>query len=121
MDFTKFNKAKHIDWGLNTENFPFKKLSELANEKIEVVKVRGFYICNTKFGKQANMITDTAIVNVPSSLTETIELILNDDDTINAIKNGECYVRIRKYRSLIYNKDFYTFDFIPESDAYTEN
>lgn len=121
MNFTQFNKMNRIDWGVKTENLPFKKLSELANEKIEVVKVRGFYLCNTKFGKQANMITDSAVVNVPKSLTDTIESILNDSEAINAIKNGECYIRIRKYHSITYNKDCYSFDFISESDVYTEN
>ena len=121
MDFTKFNKSNRIEWGIKTENLPFKKLSELASEKIEVVKVRGFYLTNTKFGKQANMITDSSIVNCPMSLTDTIESILNDNDAINAIKNGECYVKIRMYHPKTYNKDCYTFDFVSESEVYTEN
>jgi len=121
MNFTQFNKTNRIDWGVKTENLPFKKLSELANENIEVVKIRGFYLCNTKFGKQANMIIDSAIVNVPKSMTDTIESILNDSEAINAIKNSECYARIRKYHSKTYNKDCYTFDFISESEVYTEN
>jgi hypothetical protein len=117
MKFTKFNKTNRIEWGISTENLPFKKLGDIFNEGVKLVKIRGFYLQNGRFGKQANAITDSCILNVPTHMTKTIEEILNDSEAIEAIKNGECWVSIHKYHSSTYNKDCYSFDFVEESDT----
>lgn len=117
MKFTKFNKTNRIDWGVSSEKLPYKKLGEVFNEGVKLVKIRGFYLLNGRFGKQANAITDSCILNVPKHMVETIEGILNDSEAVKAIKNGECWITIRKYHSTTYNKDCYSFDFVEESDT----
>ena len=121
MKFTKFNKTKRIDWGISTENLPFKKLENIFDEGIKFVKIRGFYLQNGRFGKQANAITDSCVLYVPAHMTETIEEILNDSEAVKAIKNGECWVSIYKYHSPNYNRDCYSFNFVEESDTIEEN
>lgn len=120
MEFTKFNKTNRIDWGVDSSNFPFRKIADVFGEGVRLVKIRGFYIQNGKFGKQANAITDSYILSLPTHATETIEQILNDSESIEAIKNGECWIRLYSYHSKTYNKDCFGFDFVDESEIVEE-
>lgn len=117
MKFTKFNKSNRIDWGVSTENLPFKKLGDVFNEGIKLVKIRGFYLQKGRFGKQAYAITDSCILHVPTHMTETIIEILNDLEAVESIKNGECWIRLYSYHSDTYNKECFGFDFVDESET----
>lgn len=117
MNFTKFNKTNRIEWNVDSSNFPFRKIADVYNEGIRLVKIRGFYVQNGKYGKQANAITDTYVMNLPTHATETIEQILDDMEAVEAIKRGECWIRLYSYHSKTYNRDCYGFDFVDESEA----
>lgn len=121
MKFTKFNKTNRIDWGIDSSNFPFRKIGDVLNEGVKLVKIRGFYIQNGKFGKQANGITDSYILNLPTHTTETIEQILDDSEAVESIKNGECWIRLHSYHSKTYNKECFGFDFVDESEVVEPN
>lgn len=121
MKFTKFNKTNHIDWNVNSSNFPFRKIADVYGEGVKLVKIRGFYVQEGKFGKQANAITDSYILNLPKHATETIEQILDDSEAVESIKNGECWIQLYPYHSKTYNKECFSFNFVDESEAVETN
>ena len=51
------------------------------------------------------------MLNLPGHKKEVISDMLKDVDCVNAIKNGECSLRLREYKSK-YGKTCYDFDFI---------
>lgn len=121
MKFTKFNKTNRIDWNVNFSNFPYRKIADVYSEGVKFVKIRGFYVQNGKFGKQANAITDSYILNLPKHATETIEQILDDSEAVESIKNGECWIQLYSYHSKTYNRECFSFNFVDESEAVESN
>lgn len=117
MNFGKYNKYTVIDWGVNTENLGYKKLAEYPENS--VFKVLGFFTIkdNLNGGNQAIAITKDTLLNLPKHKVEVIEQILTDEDSISAIKNGECYIKTTKYFTKKYNKDCYDFEFIDSADV----
>ena len=114
MDFTKRNKNtfEKIEWNVNTKDFTFKKLSDFYNQGIKVIQVFGFFFTKSEnYGLQPIAITKDCLVNLPKHKTETISDMLKNGDCVNAIKNGECSLKLREYKSN-YNKICYDFDFI---------
>ena len=114
MDFTKCNKNsfEKIEWNVNTTDFTFKKLSDFYNQGIKVIQVFGFFFTKSEnYGLQPIAITKDCLVNLPKHKTETISDMLKNADCVNAIKNGECSLKLREYKSN-YNKICYDFDFI---------
>lgn len=114
MDFTKCNKNnfQKIEWNVNTEGFTFRKLGDFFNQGIKTIQVFGFFfVKSNEFGLQPIAITNNCLVNLPKHKTEDISDMLKIDECVNAIKNGECSLKLRKYKSQ-YNKVCYDFDFI---------
>ena len=114
MDFTKCNKNnfEKIEWNVNTKDFTFKKLSDFYNQGIKVIQVFGFFFTKSEnYGLQPIAITKDCLLNLPKHKTEVISQILRNADCVNAIKNGECSLKLREYKSN-YNKICYDFDFI---------
>ena len=120
MDFTKCNKNtfEKIEWNVKTDGFTFKKLSDFY-EETNVVQVFGFFFTKSEnYGLQPIAITKDCLVNLPKHKTETISDMLKNADCVNAIKNGECSLKLREYKSK-YNKICYDFDFINTSKTET--
>ena len=114
MDFTKLNKNtfEKIEWNVNTNGFTFKKLSDFYNQGIKVVPVFGFFFTKSEeYGLQPVAIAENCLVNLPKHKKDTISDMLKNADCVNAIKNGECSLKLREYKSK-YNKICYDFDFI---------
>lgn len=114
MDFTKYNKNTFdkIEWNLNTKGFTFKKLSDFYNQGIETIQVFGFFFTKSEnYGLQPIAIAKDCLVNLPTHKKDVISEMLGNADCVSAIKNGECSLKVRKYKSK-YNKDCYDFDFI---------
>lgn len=114
MDFTKCNKNsfEKIEWNVNTEDFTFKKLSDFYNQGIKTIQIFGFFFIKSEnYGLQPIAITKDCLLNLPKHKTEIISGMLKDVDCVNAIKNGECSLKLREYKSN-YNKICYDFDFI---------
>ena len=114
MDFTKCNKNtfEKIEWNVNTKDFTFKKLSDFYNQGIRVIQVLGFFFTKSEnYGLQPIAITKDCLVNLPTHKKEVISEMLKNVDCVNAIKNGECSLKLREYKSK-YNKTCYDFDFI---------
>ena len=114
MNFTQFNKNnfEKIEWNVNTEGFAFKKLADFFNSGIKTIKVFGFFFTKSdEYGLQPIAIAKDCLVNLPTHKKDVISEMLGNVDCVNAIKNGECCLKLREYKSK-YNKVCYDFDFI---------
>lgn len=93
----KFNKA-NVDWGIDTKDFPYFRLKELAIG--QTYKVRGVFITKSElYGKSPVAILDGKLVNLPSHLVPEIEEIRSDEEMIKEIKDGKVGFRIYTYDS----------------------
>lgn len=117
MDFTKYNKSNYkiIDWEIDTKDFQFTKLSNFSDG--EKINVNGFFFLKDNFndGLQLIMIARNSLINCPKHKVETVKEMLQDDDTIQAIKKGECNIIVKHYtgkKGASKGKDCVTFDFI---------
>ena len=113
MDFTKLNKNtfEKIEWNIDTKNFGFKKINDIYEEK-NVVQVFGFFFVKSEnYGLQPVAILKDCLLNLPTHKRDIISEMLKNPDAVNAIKNGECSLTFRQYKSK-YNKVCYDFDFV---------
>ena len=114
MDFTKLNKNtfEKIEWNVNTSGFTFKKLSDFYCQGTRTIQVFGFFFTKSEnYGLQPIAIGSDCLINLPTHKKDIISDMLKDVDCVNAIKNGECSLKLREYKSK-YNKTCYDFDFI---------
>ena len=124
MDFTQFNKNafEKIEWNVNTEGFTFKKLADFFKSGAKTIQVFGFFFTKSEnYGLQPIAITKDCLVNLPIHKKDVISEMLKNTDCVNAIKKGECSLRLREYKSK-YGKVCYDFDFVdtPETSATPE-
>ena len=113
MNFTQFNKNnfEKIEWGVDTNGFVFKKIKDIYDEK-NVVQVFGFFFVKSEnYGLQPVAILKDCLLNLPTHKRDIISEMLKNPDAVNAIKNGECSLTFRQYKSK-YNKLCYDFDFV---------
>ena len=121
MDFTKLNKNtfEKIEWNVNTNGFTFKKLSDFYNQGITAIRVFGFFFTKSEeYGLQPVAIAKDCLINLPKHKKDTISDMLKNADCVSAIKNGDCTLKLREYKSK-YNKICYDFDFINTPKCFT--
>ena len=123
MNFTQFNKNtfEKIEWGVDTNGFVFKKIKDIY-EVTNVVQVFGFFFVKSEnYGLQPVAILKDCLLNLPTHKRDIISEMLKNPDAVNAIKNGECSLTFRQYKSK-YNKVCYDFDFIdtPKTETMEE-
>lgn len=114
MDFTKLNHNtfEKIEWNVETKGFTFKKLSDFYNQGIKTVQVFGFFFTKSaEYGLQPVAIARDCLINLPKHKKDDISDMLKNADCVNAIKNGDCSLKLREYKSK-YGKLCYDFDFI---------
>lgn len=114
MNFTQYNKNsfEKIDWNVNTKDFTFKKLSDFFGQGVKIIQVFGFFFTKSEnYGLQPIAITKDCLVNLPTHKRDIISDMLKNPECVSAIKNGECSLKLREYKSK-YNKMCYDFDFI---------
>ena len=114
MNFTQFNNNnfEKIEWNVNTKDFTFRKLSDFYSQDTKLIQVFGFFFTKSEnYGLQPIAITKDCLVNLPTHKKDIISDMLKNADCVNAIKNGECSLKLREYKSK-YNKVCYDFDFI---------
>jgi len=122
MDFTKLNKNtfEKIEWNVDTKDFTFKKLSDFYNMGVKTVRVFGFFFTKSEeYGLQPVAIARNCLINLPKHKKDTISDMLKNADCVSAIKNGDCTLKLREYKSK-YGKTCYDFDFINTSQVLTE-
>lgn len=114
MNFTQYNKNsfEKIEWNVNTKDFTFKKLSDFFGQGVKIIQVFGFFFTKSEnYGLQPIAITKDCLVNLPTHKRGIISDMLKNPECVSAIKNGECSLKLREYKSK-YNKMCYDFDFI---------
>lgn len=114
MNFTQFNKNtfEKIEWNVNTKDFTFRKLSDFYKQGVKTIQVFGFFFTKSEnYGLQPVAITKNCLVNLPTHKKDVISEMLKNADCVNAIKNGECSLKLREYKSK-YGKVCYDFDFV---------
>ena len=104
MDFTKMNKVV-VTFKNAKKDLPFKKVSEVALN--EVYRVNGVFAVNGE-GKVRYFVSlekDNEFFNfgLPEGQNENAKAIRSDVDSVNAINNGECGVKISTYHHKKYN------------------
>lgn len=110
MAITKHNSSV-INWGIETEGMPFKKLSELEEGK--VYTLRGcFATPDNGYGPGAVLITDDALINVPQRYVDLVQTIRNDPDDIEQIKEGKAGFRYSVFQSQKYKNKGYGIDLV---------
>lgn len=94
--FAKYN-TRNIEWGIDTTDFQFVKLSSF--KKDDIINIRGFFTIkdNLNGGLQAIAITDNCLVNLPKNKVEIVTDILSDNTAIEEIKKGNCFIKVTKY------------------------
>lgn len=111
LDFAKkFNKTS---FGIDTKDFEYIKLAELAKDGADVVHpVNGMWVRSSALGDSPVIIDAEAkkLVNLPSHLGATVREILADDEAVQAIKDGKVGYTIYSYES--HNKTCYGINFV---------
>ena len=105
MDFTKLNTVV-ANFKNAKKDLPFKKVNEVKQN--EVYRVNGIFSVNSKFGIRwfVSLEKDNDFFNfdLPTGQNENAKTICSDVDSVNAINNGECGIKINTYHSKKYNK-----------------
>lgn len=122
MNFTQYNKNtfEKIEWTKKTDGFKFKKLADFFKAGEKIVTVYGFFFTKSEnYGLQPIAIGDADLINLPTHKKDIISDMLKNPKCVQAIKNGECSLKIREYKSK-YNKVCYDVDFVNTSTTNTE-
>lgn len=112
FSFKDFNRTTDI-FNVETDR-EYLRLSDLGNNFI--FRIDGFFINpKSKFGAHAVVQCDVPFpinVSMPNSLTETFQEILKQPDAVQAIKDGDCFMKVKQYTSKKYGRVCFTADFI---------
>lgn len=111
----KYNKG-NIIFDIDITDFSFRKLSDIyTNYGKNVIKVDGLYI--NKKGKfnphpVAINVEEKTLIDLPEHMTETVEEILKDSESISLIKKGCVGLRAQKYTDKKYKKTCYGAEWV---------
>ena len=109
MSFKKFNHTG-INWGINTDHFPYKKLSELEAGK--TYPLLGCFVTpDNGYGEGAVLITTDALVNVPQRYVETVMNIRADREAVDEIKAGKVGFHFETFKNPKYKNVGYSIVF----------
>lgn len=111
----KYNKG-NIIFDIDITDFSFMKLSDVyTSYGKNVIQVDGLYI--NKKGKfnphpVAINIEEKMLIDLPEHMTETVEDILKDGESISLIKRGCVGLCATKYKDKKYNKTCYSVEWV---------
>ena len=104
---SRFNHTNIFD--VDTKDFKWVNLETLYNtDPDKTYTLLGLFTKGSKFGKEPDAIIQGYKVNLPRHLLDTVEDILDDDQVVEAIKDGKVGFKVYKYHSNTYNKDAYS-------------
>lgn len=111
----KYNKGSRV-FDIETKDFVFVKLEELfAIDKDADHKIDGLYINDGgkyKAHPVAIVAESAMLVDLPSHMTETVNDILADAESINLIKKGCVGFKVRQYTDKNYGKTCYSVEWV---------
>lgn len=109
MSFASKHNKGAIDWGIDSNEFPFVKRDEAFKENAEAVHtLLGIYI-NTKgnFNDHPVAICDGYKVDLPDYMTEEVREILKSEEDVETIKAGKVGFKLEEYVDKKYKKTCY--------------
>lgn len=114
MDFTKLNKVV-VTFKNAKKDLSFKKVNEVTLN--EVYKVNGIFFYENKRYGDSYFISlekgnDFFNFDLPKGQNENAKRICTDVDSVNAINNGECGVKINTYHSKKYNRECVNIEWV---------
>jgi hypothetical protein len=107
----RFNKGT-IDWGIDTKDMKYIKLSEFKEG--DIVPVKGLFI-NSKgnFEPHPVAISENGLIDLPMHQTDTVNEILASPEVVEAIKQGKVAFKVRIYNAVKYsNKECYSVEWV---------
>lgn len=114
MSFAKKYNKGNIIFDIDIKDFNFMDGYDFIKEySDEVKKIDGLYI-NTKGMYDDHPVaiieSEKILVDLPSHMTETVNDILKDSESIDLIKKGLIGIKAHKYVDKKYNKDCVGFE-----------
>lgn len=112
----KYNKGKERIFDIDISDFQFMSMEDVfKNFGSSTIKVDGLYI-NTKsdFGDHpvAIDVDNGLLIDLPQHMTDTVNEILKDGESISLIKKGVVGIRAQKYISKKYKKTCYSAEWV---------
>ena len=109
MSLTRYNRTG-INWNIETEGFPYKKLSEL--EEGHVYTLRGCFVTpDNGYGPGAVFIIDDALVNLPQRYVDLVNTIRSEKGDVQDIKDGRVGFHYEVFQNTKYKNPGYTIVF----------
>lgn len=110
--FSKLNKQNVFD--IDTKSYKWVNLKTLYDtDPSKKYKLQGVFTTNkSKFGTEPVAIINGFLVNLPRHLLDDVQGILDNDDMIEAIKQGHAGFEIYSYHSTTYNKDAFSINWL---------
>ena len=93
----RFNKGT-IDWGIDTKDMKYIKLSEFKEG--DIVPIKGLFI-NKKgnYDPHPVAIAENGLIDLPQHQTDTVNEILASPEVVEAIKQGKVAFKVRTYNA----------------------
>ena len=116
MSFAKKYNKGNVIFDIDISDFSFMKLSDIyTSYGKNVIKVDGLYI--NKKGRYephpvAINVEEKTLIDLPKHMTETVEEILKDGESISLIKRGCVGLRATKYTDKKYKKTCYSVEWV---------
>lgn len=110
----KYNKGSVFTFKA-PDTFEFTTLDELyTNNGIDrVYPVKALYInTKSKYGDHPVVVTDSAFVDVPKHLIDTVKEMMNDEECIDAINNGHVGFTVYSYIDKRYKRTCYSVNWV---------
>lgn len=109
MSLTRYNRTG-INWGIETEGFPYVKLSDLKEGETYVL--RGCFVTpDNGYGAGAVLITDDKLVNIPQRYVELVNTIRSTKEDVKDIMEGKVGFHYETFVNPKYKNAGYTIVF----------
>lgn len=111
MGISDLNRKGNVNFDINTDGFPYVKVSELVEGQTYVLK--GCFITGDHgYGKGAVLITDGKMVNIPNRYVDVIQEIIDNKQFVDDINAGKCAFKYETFVSKKFNRKSYEIIFM---------
>lgn len=110
----KYNKGSVFAFK-TPDTFEFTTLDELfTNNGVDrVYPVKALYInTKSKYGEHPVIVTDSALVDVPKHLVDTVKEMISDEECVDAINNSHVGFTIYSYIDKRYKRTCYSINWV---------
>ena len=115
--FSKYRRNMSIDWGIDTQDYPFVKCSEMEIET--QIPIYGMFITpDSGYGEGCVVILEDSLLSLPQRYVGQIKEMMDDSEVVAAIKAGKAAIIITTFVSKKFKKNGFDVEFTdydPES------